>query len=64
MRGKLQHETVFLRNRKFAVSIRIFEQILLVETQKVRYWCKTPTQGWVDYKIFVVPYNYSYFKNM
>jgi hypothetical protein len=21
-------------------------------------------QGWVDYKIFVVRYNYSYFKNM
>ena len=24
----------------------------------------TDDQGWVDYKIFVVRYNYSYFKNM
>jgi hypothetical protein len=24
----------------------------------------TTNQGWVDYKIFVVRYNYSYFKNM
>ena len=24
----------------------------------------TPVQGWVDYKLFVVRYNYSYFNNM
>ena len=39
-------------------------------TQGVHRWRPTNftiiltfTQGWIDYKIFVVRYNYSYFKN-
>jgi hypothetical protein len=29
-----------------------------------KYTLDNNMQGWVDYKIFVVRYNYSYFKNM
>ena len=35
-----------------------------LRVQRTRRKRKSKRQGWVDYKSFVVRYNYSYFKNM